>query len=87
LADLEERGAGVEQAFNAVAGEQFAARGVAVAGFLGAAPRRGRNVGAEAFREGAIVGGASLRFGRGRIEFGVEAGAAHREETSAIDRR
>ena len=78
LADFEERRARVEQPLDAVARQQFAARGVAVARFLGPAQRRRRDIGAQLGREPAIMLEARLILVTVGDDLAVDPRRAHR---------
>lgn len=77
LADFEEGAAGIEQAFDAIAGKQLAAGGVALAGFGVAAEARRRDVGAQAVGERAVVRGVTGEGLAVASDGGGERGAGH----------
>ena len=62
LADLEERRAGIEQPLDAIAGQQLAARDMALAMLLGAALRRLGDILAQLLGQRAVVRRAGARF-------------------------
>ncbi|MNE57987.1 hypothetical protein D3C80_1529910 [compost metagenome] len=72
LADLKERRAGVEQAVNTLARQQFAPRGVALLGLVAAALVDLGQQGAQSldlFKHGRAIGG---KLGRTRVDLGVQ---------------
>ena len=74
LAEFEEGRAGIEQALDTVAGQQFAARDVAGPGGLRATKRRRRHTSAEVVGEAAVVLGVGLEGVRAWVEGGGQAG-------------
>ncbi len=70
---LEERGAGVEQALDALAHEQLAARAVARDLVRPAALAHLREPGAQLDRQRLVMRGVGLELGAGRVEVGLDA--------------